>query len=868
MFFLVDFCLYCAPGLREEAFISKKKKDRQEYSFRTRFACTFVLDMKVFRIKFILILTAVLASFTFQSMAQNNEKGKITGKVVDANDKSAVDYATVSIFKQGSTTPFNGSSTDDKGSFSIDHIAPGDYKITIDFIGYQRKTIDHVIISGSNPIAALGAITLTSSQKQLQTVVIQAKTPTVENRIDKMVYNTANDLTSQGGVALDVLKKVPQVSVDIDGNVELQGNSNIRFLINGKPSTIFGASLADALQAIPASQIKSVEVITSPGAKYDAEGTGGIINIVLKDSKVQGINGSVNLSGGSRLENGSLNLNAKKGNLGVNAFFSGNEQLNSTTLTRINRTSADSAGNITHLSQDGSSAFKRSGYQTGLSFDWNVSKKDELTASYSFNHVGNHGIGPVNQFQTVTNPSGVLLSDVQSIRNSGSSFHDNSSDISLGYKRTFDKKDEELDFLIVSSFGQNNNTAMQTQQYLNGGYPTSGLTSNNPGRDHETEITLDYTDPLGKNFKLETGAKAVIEHINNSITTDTLLQNSSYVVDPGQTYAFNYTRNIFAYYVSGTFSLFKDFINGQAGARYEFTKTGIDYAGTHIPNYGLLSPSITLQHKIDESQSLKISYTLRVERPDYGDLNPFYNISDPHNISTGNPTLRPEKGHNFELGYNKLFNNGINIYFAGFYRHNTDDIQSFIYYYPVLDINGTQYSNVSLSQRYNLGSESTTGANIYVEVPVTGKLSLRSNMMFGDRVSNNPGYPQTSGFMARLNLNASYNFGHDYVAEVFGNYRSSMRTIQGRNPGFGFYNIAVRKQFWNKNASIGLTAANPFNKYVTQNAYTSGSNFTQTAIRQIPVQSFGISLTYKFGKLEFKKGKNDDNNTPSIPGEN
>src|SRR5450432_1608231 len=188
-----------------------------------------------------------------------------------------------------------------------------------------------------------------------------------------MVYNAERDITSQGGVATDLLKKIPMISVDVDGNVELQGNANIRFLINGKPSSIFGNNLADALQSIPASQIKSIEVVTSPGAKYDAEGTGGIINIILKDSKVQGINGNINVSAGTRLENASLNLNARKNNFGMNAYFSGNAQLPSTTLNSLNRNAFDSSGNLSgNLTQNGQSTFKRNGFETGLGFDWSI----------------------------------------------------------------------------------------------------------------------------------------------------------------------------------------------------------------------------------------------------------------------------------------------------------------------------------------------------------------------------------------------------------------------------------------------------------------------------------------------------------------
>jgi len=305
----------------------------------------------------VIVLFIFLTISTFFANAQN--KGKITGKVTDASTKQVIDYATISLYKQGATAPFNGVVTDDKGHFTVQGLPTGDYIVKIDFIGYQQQVIAHALITDAAPTAALGNILLAPVQNQLQDVVITAKRPTVENKIDKMVYNPQNDLTAQGGMAIDILQKVPQISVDIDGNVELQGNSNIRFLINGKPSSIFGSSLTEALQSIPASQIQSIEVITNPGAKYDATGTGGIINIILKQNNVEGVNGSVNLSAGTRLENGSFNINAKKGNFGVGAFFNGNERINTTTLTNSTTKSTDAAtGTTTDLLQNGSSALK------------------------------------------------------------------------------------------------------------------------------------------------------------------------------------------------------------------------------------------------------------------------------------------------------------------------------------------------------------------------------------------------------------------------------------------------------------------------------------------------------------------------------
>ncbi|HTE10667.1 MAG TPA: carboxypeptidase-like regulatory domain-containing protein, partial [Chitinophagaceae bacterium] len=264
---------------------------------------------KYFTALSILLVTGYI---TIAQTKTPDKKGIISGKVMDVISKTSIEYASIAVFTNGSKKPVNGSTSDIRGVFSIAGLDTGSYRIVVDFIGYMADTLT-VRITTKQQSVKLDDILLAKKSQTLQGVVVVAQKPLIENKIDKMVYNAERDVTAQGGVATDLLKKIPQVSVDADGNVELQGNANIRFLINGKPSSIFGNSLTEALQSIPASQIKSIEVITSPGAKYDAEGTGGIINIILKDSRVRGINGNINLSAGSRLENGSLNLHVRKG---------------------------------------------------------------------------------------------------------------------------------------------------------------------------------------------------------------------------------------------------------------------------------------------------------------------------------------------------------------------------------------------------------------------------------------------------------------------------------------------------------------------------------------------------------------------------
>src|SRR6202012_866107 len=271
----------------------------------------------------------------------------ITGRILDSATRQPIEYASISASAKKGAAPLNGIVSNNKGTFVLDKLSPGSVLLTIEAIGSETRPIGPVPLAGKT--LALGDVLVSKKAASLQSVTVTATRGLVENKIDKMVYNAEKDITSQGGVATDILKKVPMVSVDVDGNVELMGNANILFLINGRPSSIFGNNLADALQSIPASQIKSIEVITSPGAKYDAEGTGGIINIILKDSKLSGINSNLSLSGGTRLENGAFNLNAREGNFGMNAFFSGNAQLPSPTLNSSPRRSYDSLGNLVDL---------------------------------------------------------------------------------------------------------------------------------------------------------------------------------------------------------------------------------------------------------------------------------------------------------------------------------------------------------------------------------------------------------------------------------------------------------------------------------------------------------------------------------------
>lgn len=828
--------------------------------------------MKVFCMMLVLLSSFFIARAQQPVAPGANQPaaGKITGRIMDSVSQSPVEYATISLYSAHNTRPVNGVTTGIKGTFALENLAPGNYTLTVEFIGYQPRSFGPFTLGSKTPSFSLGNILLVKKAQNLASVTVTATRGLVENKIDKMVYNAEKDITSQGGVATDLLKKVPMVSVDVDGNVELMGNSNVLFLINGKPSSIFGNNLADALQSIPASQIKSIEVITSPGAKYDAEGTGGIINIILKDNKLRGINGNISLTGGSRLQNGSLNLNARKDNFGMNAFFSGNAQINSTTRNSSDRLSDDTASQTkNHLLQQGSSIFNRQGFESGLGFDWNITHRNNLSGSVGYDNFGNHSHSTSLQEQAqIDDSSGATLSDVFTGIHSQNRFRGQSLDWNLNYKRTFPQEDRELNISVDGSQGSNKSFYSQDQRPPSGDTLFTGSYSNNNGHDNEINFRLDYTQPLSEKVKLETGGRMQIRHINSISDVFTLDPSAStpadpiYFYDTSQSNTLQYHRHVYAAYASLAFSLFS-WLDVKGGLRYERTETdaGFSKAGNiSIPGYNTVVPSLILSHTFKGEQTLKISYTKRLRRPDYRSLNPYVNASDPKNLTTGNPYLAPEVGNNIDLTYSKSFEKGSALNIVLFYRRTYQDIQPFITYYPSYTIGDSVYTNVSVNKPVNVGSENNYGLNVYGSVPLGPKLNLRTNLSFFDRyiTTGNLGGSSITSFNYRANLNATYQVASTLVLEFFGNFNSARNEIQGKYPSFTSYNFAFRKQFWNKKGSIAFTTTNPFATYVKQATAVTGADFVLNSVRQVPYRSFGINFTCKFGKLEFKKEKEPD----------
>jgi outer membrane receptor protein involved in Fe transport len=799
-----------------------------------------------------------------QPIANTGDNGKITGKVTDSLTKLPLEYATITVMDKASNKILTGGASNDQGIFNITGVAAGTYSIIIESIGYKTVTLASIQVQ-KNKTTDLRSIRLVKKDQDLTAVTVTAKAKLIENKIDKMVFNAEKDLTSAGGVASDLLKKVPQVSVDVDGNVQLAGNGSIRFLINGKPSTAFGSSVADVLQSIPASQIKSIEVITNPGARYDAQGMGGIINIILKTNAAKGINGNISLTAGTRVENGSVNFNARNKNFGINAFVSGNTRLPVNTPYTNERNSSDTLSKTNSLlQQDGNTKLKRYGVQSGLGFDWTYKKYNSFSGAVNYDQFGTNNDGLINQVQQSSSYNGGLLSQLYTLNNTNSRNRSHNVDLSFNYKRTFAKEDQELELAVNSSLGRTNSNAANEQFYMPQDSLYYGVRNSNPGKENQTQITLDYTQPLSEKVHFGTGVKTTFLDISSDAAIFGFTPvNKEYLYSPSLSNSLQYHQKVYAGYAELSFPVGKLF-DVKAGGRYERTEINSYYSNAQQqvknPGYGTWVPSLFLSKKLNNEQVIKLSYSKRIERPDYGDLNPFINTSDPKNITAGNPYLLPELGDRVELGYSRNMGNIGSLMLTGFYRHNRHDIQPYVQYYSSLVVGDSTYYNVSVSTRENIGTEDNTGLNIFTDLRLTNKLGVRTNLSFYHRKIFNAidvGQSRTS-FNYRTNLNITYQFNNLLAGEFFGNFNSARNEVQGRYPSLTTYSIALRKMFWNKKGSLALTATNPFNEYVNQKLQIYGPDFTTTTVRKIPYRSIGLNFTWKFGKLEFRKESKEE----------
>lgn len=807
--------------------------------------------------KYFLLIITLFAGISFASAqgmggaAAPSVTGKISGIILDSLTAKPIDYATVSMGRAGSVKTTNGALTDEKGAFKIENISAGLYRITIAFLGYQTKILDSVKTTPGKPDLNLGRILLAPNLKMLNEVVISGTAPIIENKIDKLVYNAEQDIAIAGGNATDVLRKVPLLSVDFEGNVSLRGSQNVRVLINGKPSGSMANNMADALRAIPADQIKNVEVITSPSAKYDAEGTSGIINIITKKNNLAGISGSLNGGVGTRQNSGNLNLNAKTGRLAVTANGGGFYSWPQTSSISFKRTNADASQII---SQNGQSKTDRLSANGSIGADYDFNSFNSISSNLRLTGFSNGADGS-NLNQNLFNGNAINFT-----RLSDNSMNMNGIDWSSDFLHKFKKKDQQISVAYQYTNGIQKND--YTTDFSNTVIDEYG---NNDADNTENTIQVDYTHPF-KKVTFETGVKGILR----DIVSDNQTRNFNSVTNvfspiSSRTYVYDYNQDVYSAYATFGFTLAKKY-GIRAGARYEGTEIKGDArsagaaAAPFSSSYYNLVPSFVVSRTFKNFSTVKFSYNQRLQRPSLFYLNPFLNSADIFNQSQGNPSLKPELSHNVEFNYSMFVKTSV-LNASVYYRRTNDIIESFVLPISVTDPNTGNIATGSKTTFRNVGNNNSVGFNFFGQINPVKPLTLRGNfnVFTYDINTNNTVVVANTNSNTQLIYNAflmaSYVFPKGLTFETFLITNSPRRTSQGRNPSFNMWNLGLKKEIMKKKGSIGLTIIDPFNENKNFRSNIVGADFTQSSNFSVPFRSFGTSFSYRFGKLTMQAPK-------------
>ena len=776
---------------------------------------------------------------------------KISGKLIDSTTNNAVEFASIAVYDKNNKI-VDGAMTDMNGAFTVKNLAKGTYKVVGSFIGYRNVTLAKVEIKANKEDVNVGNMLMATDTKVLGEVTVTAQAALIEDKVDRLVYNADKDITSKGGTAEDVLRKVPMLTVDMDGNVQMRGSGNIKVLINNKPSSILASNVADAIKQIPADMIKQVEVITSPSAKYDAEGTAGIINIITKKNNLQGLTGFVNAGAGVRGANAYGNVNLRKKKIGTSLNFGGNSSYNTPSNSSTNRTNSV-RGIQSTLAQNDNNQVKRLFANTQLSIDYDINAKNSMSMSARYG-LGNFNTAGV-QTTTLSNATNAILTqysqDVTNIRNN------KSIDMDFNYTKTFKEKGHE--FELLAQYGRN----IRVTDFKTTRNDSPFNKSNNDGINAETTLQADYTYPFKKNI-FEIGAKYILREVTseyNFFNFDAVSNN--YIIQANRTNNFNYNQDVAAAYSTLTVQLPKKW-GLKLGVRYENTKITAKFQtsdqATTIAPYDNIVPTATISKDFPKNHKVRFSYGQRLQRPSLDFLNPFVNYADPFNISYGNPLLKPELSHNFDLNYSTYFKaNSIN--FSVFRRFTNNNITT---------VRSVSEEGVVTSTFDNIGKTNFYGGSIFVNLQPTKKLrvgggtNVTNNLLKGTIVvpvlqSDNT-YKNTllaisnDGWNANINFNASYTFSKGWGAQAFGFMGSRQIQLQGYQGGYRYYNMGVKKDFTNKKGSFNIGIDNPFTKSLNIKSGAGDPTFSSITSRNIYNRGVRFTLSYMFGKMDFNGG--------------
>ena len=778
--------------------------------------------------------------FTIFSFAQDL---KVSGVILESETNQPLEYATVAFYNPDDNSVVTGGITDAEGKFNIP-IKKGTYNISFEFISFKKQFINNQTINSN---LDLGVIKLVADVESLQEVEIIAERTTVELHLDKKIYNVGKDLTVSGGTVSDVLDNVPSVSVDVEGNVALRGNDNVTIFINGKPSGLVGLSSTDALRQLPAESIERVEVITSPSARYDAEGTAGIINIILRRSKLQGLNGAINANIGHPTQAGmSGNLNYRTGDFN---FFN-------TTSINYRESPGESLTETEYFNGDNPNSFldekrdfdrSRKGLITNIGTEWYITESASLTASFVYRHSKDKDgtTNDISQYDSFEN----LLSQTRRFED------ERENDKNVQYNVNFDKQFNDNSQHKLTFDFQYENSGEDEFSYIEDETDERVFTIEQQDR---VLLQTDYVHPFSENAQFEFGYRGNFSTLDTDYSV-AFEENGSFVEDLGLSNNLIYKEYVNAAYAQYG-NKFKNKYTFLLGLRMESSRITIDQVTTgslERKNYVNLFPTVNLGYEISENQSITLGYNRRISRPRSRFINPFPSRSSATNLFQGNPDLDPSYSDAFDLGYlNQMGKLTLNS--SVYYQRETDVFTFITEDTGMTVIIGGEEVPVIRRTPINLATNNRYGFEFNVSYRpmkkwnINGNINLFQSVLRGDY--NDVNYDaENFTWFARINNKFTLPGEIDWQTRL--NYRGPREDAQNKTKGVFSCDLAFSKDFFKGNASVALNVSDVFNsrRRITE---STTDTFESRSEFQWRKRSINLSFTYRFNQQNKRNDRN------------
>jgi outer membrane receptor protein involved in Fe transport len=771
------------------------------------------------------------------------QQGVVRGTLQEVGNNQPVSFASVVLLRRADSTFVVGAQAADNGVFELTNVPLGQYVLRATAVGYRtgRRIIS---LTAAAPTMALGSLHLRPAATQLTDVVVTAERPVVSGGLDKKVVDVSKDLTVTGGTAIDVLQNVPSVTVDQTGAVSIRGSSGVTIFIDGKPT-------GTTLDQIPASSIQSVEVITNPSARYDASGAGGILNIILKKERRDGLNGQVSATGGTGDKaNGSLSLNYRKGKLNVFGQYDyrrDRRQIHGT----LDQTTVASVGSLL-LHQDRQGINLQTSHAARLGFDYDFTSEQSLTLAVQPRFNPTAADETLNSRQLNQTAGDQPVFSGTNNRGNATTGTFRAADITLDYRHTWDQhKGRELTASAVYTPLFADNSIASNIVYLDNSQVAQLQRTTN----HTTQGTaqIDYVHPLGEKSRFEAGARSSLRQYDLAYTFSSL---PALNFDPSN-------RFLYQQYVQAAYGIYAGAVQKfsyQLGLRAEQTNlNGTQLAGSNPPfsqRYLSLFPSAALTYEFPHDQQVRLSYTKRIGRPDASELNPFTDRSDPLNLQTGNPQLLPEYVHSVELGHEITFAGGRSLNTTAFSRFETNTAQGF----RQVITDPLTGNVVTSTTRQNLGTETSYGLEVVGASPITAFWKMNVTASTFRRLIKGAAADgttiNTASQVYTTRLNNTFNLSKKLDAQLALNYRSPINSAQGTRSANFNVDVAAKYNVLGDRGTVTLRVADVFNTlHFDYTAY--GPNLATFSHFKRESRIAFLGFAYRFGQNQATRQKKE-----------